>query len=229
MIENYFKKGAKFIFNPQNQQPVRGDGKKQTTGIVKYPNRVSTITILPTLTGSNQLVRSRKTSYEWLPWDPGETSTLVLDKQDVITGPMSGCIISVWKEKKQIVVGHVGTTMNKKQSTAAKESFLKHLPTTATGFNPAIEWARKDYIDLMKGHKNLLRTPEVFAIVTWKGVGFAILALKLKDYYLCGGVRKVSKSKMKYNDLITKFAGIEKGKVKQLAKKLNMIQFKNPV
>ena len=224
MIETNFKKGAKFTFGLQNKEPTRKDGEKQTIGIVKYPNKICTIKILPSY-AKKKFVPGKTISYEWLPWLKGETSMLVLDKNVVITGPMSGCIIPVWKDKRQFVVGHVGTTDVKKQSTKAKENFLSQMPGTAKGFNPAKEWIYRDHQSLMEAHKGYQR-PSVFALVTRLGVCHTILAIKLEKYYLSGGIKKVPTMELK--NLITKFAGIEKGRVKQLANKLNIIRVKKP-
>jgi hypothetical protein len=64
-------------------------------------------------------------NFQWLGWYKGAVSQAALGNTDVLTGPMSGCWITVHQFSGQPHVGHVGTfeTPNHPKSVAAKKAW----------------------------------------------------------------------------------------------------------
>ncbi len=84
-------------------------------------------------------------NFKWLPWYQGDISETVLD-HDVLTGPMSGCILVSYRSGGVITAGHIGTitvtaTMPATINTNVKalwNGFANAHPADVIGgFNPA--------------------------------------------------------------------------------------------
>jgi hypothetical protein len=58
--------------------------------------------------GTNPAASKLHRNFKFLPWYQGDISETVLD-QDVLTGPMSGCIIVRYRRNGSLCVGHIGT------------------------------------------------------------------------------------------------------------------------
>src|SRR5882762_4646648 len=69
-------------------------------GFQNYPGTLLNVDLPPTI----------PRRYKWLPWHPGMISATVLD-DDVLTGPMSGCLIAGYFDTGgRGKVAHIGTT-----------------------------------------------------------------------------------------------------------------------
>jgi hypothetical protein len=84
-------------------------------------------------------------NFQWLAWIPGAISAVQLAWGDVLTGPMSGCWVVVFKQKGIEYVGHIGTSDVAAQTEAAKTAwrgFTSSNPQAPfpTGFNPLRAW-----------------------------------------------------------------------------------------
>jgi hypothetical protein len=82
-------------------------------------------------------------NFLWLPWLPGAVSEVRLGNTDVLTGPMSGCWLMIYRRNAAVHVGHIGTLNNPAdpKSVAVKaawNSFAKQQGTQILGgFNPS--------------------------------------------------------------------------------------------
>ncbi len=93
-------------------------------------------------TNANKVHRN----FKWLPWYQGDISETVLDK-DVLTGPMSGCILVSYRDLTGATkVGHIGTitvtptmpaTINTNVRALWNAFALAHPGNVIGGFNPA--------------------------------------------------------------------------------------------
>ncbi|WP_270939139.1 hypothetical protein [Falsiroseomonas oryzae] len=77
-----------------------------------------------------QIVVAGGTNYNWLPWLPGQVSVTAFTENGLITGPMSGCYIVVFKDPAApatfpVMVAHIGTynLPDSEQSIAAKTAW----------------------------------------------------------------------------------------------------------
>lgn len=58
--------------------------------------------------GSNTAANKLHRNFKFLPWYQGDISETVLDR-DVLTGPMSGCVLVHYLRNGHYVAGHIGT------------------------------------------------------------------------------------------------------------------------
>jgi hypothetical protein len=84
-------------------------------------------------------------NFQWLAWMPGAISAVQLAWGDVLTGPMSGCWLVVFKQNGIEYVGHIGTSDVPAQTEAAKTAwrgFTSSNPQAPfpKGFNPLRAW-----------------------------------------------------------------------------------------
>jgi hypothetical protein len=81
-------------------------------------------------------------NFVWLPWLPGAISEVQIGATDILTGPMSGCWIFVYRRNNAVVVGHVGTLNNPAdaKTIAVKTAWNNFANQAGTqiiaGFNP---------------------------------------------------------------------------------------------
>ena len=73
--------------------PFRNVGGQRTSAVVA---------------GTNTKSSKAHRNFKWLPWYPGDISETVFDL-DVITGPMTGCVLAQYVRDGKNVVGHIGT------------------------------------------------------------------------------------------------------------------------
>jgi hypothetical protein len=142
--------------------------------------------------------------YTWLAYAPGRTTRLSANG-DVLTGPMSGCIIPVWSEKGRRYVGHVGTAEVKKQNDRVKAIFATQMLQNTIGFNPGSGvWDATQIGGIVAKFKGWSKWIQV-ALVTDINQCFSILMVQVKqpDLWCCGGIRPVTE--MDYEDLRKKF------------------------
>jgi hypothetical protein len=111
---------------------------------------------------------------KWLPWHPGMISTTVLDR-DVLTGPMSGCLIAVYTDPLgRRKVAHIGTTGEAERSDAVKAAWrrfaIEIIRQTLSGFNPAA----MSGVPQPQSNANKFEQTEVWGMVTTEQRFFAL-------------------------------------------------------
>jgi hypothetical protein len=218
MIEKYFLQGVRFIWTKPNDD-TKGtmDGSvilsdpKLATPEMLYDGLDGEL-INPSLTNVTQLgfKKGMKIPYQWLTYAPGRTSKRLLSGGDCLTGYMSGCLITLWKDEKGLRwIGHVGTvTDNDKINKLVKNTFGSSLlPDTTpkpTGFNPLADWPQSELIALQKKFK---KPPEfkIFGLVTGEGNFFSIAMFKFAasgsgpGNWCCAGIKPAKI--IKFDDL----------------------------
>ncbi len=89
--------------------------------------------------------KTRRT-FQWLSWVPGATNQVPLGGVDLITGPMTGCWITLYRIGNLPHVGHVGTESlrTSTNSIEAKKGWDTwagaHMADLIGGFNPTGNW-----------------------------------------------------------------------------------------
>jgi hypothetical protein len=89
--------------------------------------------------------KTRRT-FQWLSWVPGATNQMLLGGVDLITGPMTGCWVNLYKIGGVPYVGHVGTEnlATSTNSIEAKRGWDTWAGANAGdligGFNPMRHW-----------------------------------------------------------------------------------------
>ena len=132
--------------------------------------------------------------YRWLVYALGHTTRLTAN-HDVLTGPMSGCLIAKWMDQGRRYVGHVGTvddsaTVNQR----VKNTFVAAMPQNTTGFDPANAWRHDEILKLMNRIKPFPGW-KIMALVTTANQFYSILMLKLtggqQNEWCVGGIKQV--------------------------------------
>jgi hypothetical protein len=85
-------------------------------------------------------------NFRWLPWLSGAISEVPTGGVDVVTGPMSGCWLVMYRRAGVTYVGHLGTDVARPVETGlVKASWngfaLAHPGDVLCGFNPFGSWA----------------------------------------------------------------------------------------
>jgi hypothetical protein len=122
-------------------------------------------------------------NFQWLAWFPGAISNVPLSSGDVLTGPMSGCWLVIYRQNGVESVGHIGTADSppSPQSKAAKEARHRFANTVArtsdliAGFNPARAWTGFPARQPGDGQPDILglvsTSRELYTVLTYKGDG----------------------------------------------------------
>jgi hypothetical protein len=143
--------------------------------------------------------------HKWLNYILARTARMQMTTtDDVLTGFMSGCLITLWPEGGQTWVGHVGTIdgadKDKPPNSTVKATFLdkiRSLPLTdrpnIKGYSPANAWTPNEILAMMPKTKRAIR-PQIVSLVTsdldfYSIVMFALVAEQ--GNYVCGGIKKV--------------------------------------
>jgi len=133
-------------------------------------------------------------SYSWLSYAPGRTARRMRVAGDMLTGYMSGCLITDWSENGMRYVGHIGTIDgNAVVNARVKSAFAGAMPSQTRGFNPAGAWTRGEITPLMLKFKGGAQE-RIFALVTSSGDYYAILMFLLvgkPNEWCVGGIKKV--------------------------------------
>jgi len=212
MIERYFTQGRRFKWNEPNEAAYGTDGAIIDSPVMPHnpmvyeglEGRLYKQTTANIIAHSQSgLTMGMSIPYNWLAYAPGRTTRLSA-AGDVLTGPMSGCIIPVWQEGGRRYVGHVGTTGNIMQDDKVKTSFACQMPQNTSGFNPGSDVWDNDAVAIIAKIKGLLKWIQL-ALVTTNNQCYSILMLKIKhpNLWCVGGIKRVQL--MDYTDIRTKF------------------------
>lgn len=201
MIEKYFQQGIRFKWNcPKAHTTGKKDGSivndpVRASAPLKYDGIDAALGVTLPHSSTLGLSPGKTVNYSWLSYMHGHTSRRLLSGGDVLTGPMSGCLIATWSDRGMRWVGHVGTvvesgSINKK----VKQQIGTALPTQAAGFYPDKAWGAGDIPPLLQKAQSVSKfaRPDVFALVTTSGTFFSILMFHLGgDEWCVGGCKRV--------------------------------------
>ena len=189
MIEKYFQCGVRLKWNKPADGKFGNDGAMVASAGVAAPMtydgldgqlqnpRFGTVNV-------SQLGFKMGMSipYSWLDYAPGRTAKLAVAGNDVLTGYMSGCLLTRWQEGSTTYVAHIGTINGddyKPLNKIVKDNFVKQMPADITGFNPASAWDPAE----LTAMQNKMKPPprfEVFGLLTTGGDFYAV-ALGILD------------------------------------------------
>lgn len=120
-------------------------------------------------------------NFRFLPWYSGAISEVRLDTVDVLTGPMSGCWLVLYRHGTTRYAGHLGTDIAAPAATAAVKASWNHFASTNPasvigGFNPFDAW------NTFPKPKTTLDGPgRVFGLYTTDEHFYAIFAFQQAD------------------------------------------------
>lgn len=209
VIENYFMTGARFNWiSPKDATGGALDGSIiDNPLLIKNPMAYDGMDgeLLGSAIHARTAGLTRKgmtIPYRWLAYAPGRTARCVLAGGDLLTGPMSGCLITTWTDNGVQYAGHVGTIDgNGAVNRLVKREFAAAMYTQLQGFNPAAAWTQGEIMQKVRSFKSPPRS-NVYALVTGPGVFYSILIFTLahqgakslggKVYERCvGGIKHV--------------------------------------
>lgn len=80
-------------------------------------------------------------TFGWLSWLPGSITYVNMDGFDVLTGPMSGCDLVMFRQNGKVYAAHLGTDVGADAANASVKSvwntFAQNHPNDVIGgFNP---------------------------------------------------------------------------------------------
>ena len=85
-------------------------------------------------------------TFNWLHWIPGRISEVQMGANDVLTGPMSGCDLVLYRRNGVECAGHLGTDVGAVAANAAVKAVWNNfaqnaiIPNLYGGFNPFLDW-----------------------------------------------------------------------------------------
>jgi len=133
--------------------PPPAGGVAQTPAVfVTLPQNLLTInestgvfTKKSTVTAGAHATKPWRT-FGWLAWLPGSISEVPLGGNDVLTGPMSGCDLVLYRRLGVVYAGHLGTDVGAAAQNASVKATWNGFATNAGaldiigGFNPFLQW-----------------------------------------------------------------------------------------
>ena len=200
---NYIYSGmapaGSIIDNPNKTVPMR------VAGLVSRANKN------PTHHRKAKILSGSTIPHSWLVYAPKYTSRIHLTgSRDILTGPMSGCIIALWNENGKNYVGHIGTELaGGDANKLVKANFAMRMPQNAIGFDPAkhINFAQLATIQRNLSAGGVKGTnPQTYALVTAsKNFYTLVLYFSNDDFYYVGPCTKVQP--MRYQALRSALGG----------------------
>jgi len=193
------------IYNPtQNPVSMEYDGLFDALAGVSQPPVVADA---PT--------KGEHTDFNWLTYVPGKTTVQQLQQANVLTGPMSGCLLIVWKPDAMNgqSLCHVGTNYDDPASTrTVKQDFDRVITSESTGFKPDAAWELKEIstpmIKLSTGPNAGQVSFKIFGLVTTAGKFYSIIMFQMlaqgQNIWCAGGIKEVPP--MTFQDLKQKLA-----------------------
>lgn len=193
MIENYFRRGVRFLWNkpqdaigPLNGAFVASVGLASNCsydGLDGHQAAIDPLLLHIQAGATLGLAMGANVPHTWLDYAPGRIAHVAIGGNDVLTGYMSGCLIVRGTYGGVMSAFHVGTIDgNAVANRTVKQNFAQNLPANATGFNPAGAWNPGE---LAAAQANLggagVATANVIALVTTGGVFYSILMFNVND------------------------------------------------
>ncbi len=137
----------------------------------------------------------------WLNYGPGRTIKAPLNNADLLTGPMSGCLLAIWKDDGNAdFAAHIGTTSNapadQPPNTTVKLKFYTMLislqnPNSVKGFSPLRAWSDSDIGGLTVLKPPDTEAPKLFGLMTAQKKFFSLALVKYNrvDEWVCLGIK----------------------------------------
>ena len=212
MIERYFQPGVRLKW----RCPPAGQGGAMDGSVINTPAVSSTTMTYDGLDGdlfqggphisTFGLSMGMTIDFDWLAYVRGHTAK-IRSNRDVLTGPMSGCLITRWTDGTGNWVGHLGTTDSSADiSSRVKSTFADFMPDNTIGFNPVRAWDGNETWAMMGKFKQRPDTGISLALVTPSNDFYSLLLLAIsgthQSQWCVAGCKKMPA--MDYHEL--KFA-----------------------
>lgn len=193
MIENYFTTGVRIKWIPPKEATRAADGSVVDTPAIPtnpmiYDGRDNELFDIVHVSTPGA-VKGMQIPYRWLAYAPGRTTRCPLAGLDILTGPMSGCLIARWVDGGTQYVGHIGTEgSNQALNRTVKRGFAAEAYSQLTAFDPASKrvWSEGEIRRKMSAFK-VAPGMNFYALVTSAGVFYSILLFSLQH----AGAKKV--------------------------------------
>ncbi len=182
MLENYLRRGVRLKWMPPRSQTTANDGAVVPSPLIPLNPLIydgMDDQIMANFHASSLgLTMGQQIPYRWLAYLAGRTATTPLAGGDVLTGPMSGCLIALWTDGGT-KIAHVGTIDNNPPaSTKVKRSFAAEAGAAGdlVAFNPAAVWNPGEVAAAM-GKRPM--SFQIYALVTRAGGYYSVLVFEL--------------------------------------------------
>jgi hypothetical protein len=195
VIEKYFMEGVRFSWSKpatrasnNNGAIVASTGAANAMSYIGLSDKVSPQLMISPVSSFGLQMRMA-INYDWCDYITGQTAQKQVAGHDILTGPMSGCIIARYTVAGVTYVGHVGTMGTPTVDTLVKRTFGMAMPPNTTGFNPSAAWGDRAPLSIKHG-----RVPTCFALVTTTGEFYTIIMMPehtSTTEWVCGGAKKV--------------------------------------
>ena len=184
MIERYFRAGVRLkwtfpaaVFGAWDGAIV--DSRSPTPAMIYDGVDAQLVSPYTSVTTLGLAMRT-PIQYHWLDYALGQTARLPIGPYDVLTGEMTGCLITQWSSAGVRFVGHVGTVTDKAQENkTVKNTFARGMSADVRGFNPAAAWDFGEIQTMLRSFKASPQ-PKVLALVTTAGNFYSIVMLRLQ-------------------------------------------------
>ncbi len=116
--------------------------------------------------------------YRWLAYVSGQTTSMPLAGGDILTGPMSGCLIATWTDGTT-KAAHIGTIDNNvSASRTVKRAFAAHAGASAdlSAFNPAAQWTPGEVATAMGTRPMAF---QIYGLITGRTNFYSVLMFEL--------------------------------------------------
>lgn len=197
MIEKYFQLGVRLQWQKPNNVDGPRDGDivdsiRPTTPMTYIGlGPIASPTLMMTHVSAIGLTMNMPIQYQWLDYTPGRTPRLAMGPYDVLTGDLSGCIVTRWTDRGVTYAAHVGTVESDPAvNRLVKRKFAFFMPKTTTGFNAFDAWANE--AAAVARRFNPPKEPKIRGLVTTRGEFYSVLMLRdgMNEWY-CGGAKLV--------------------------------------
>jgi hypothetical protein len=84
---------------------------KESTGVGWFNWTRSSQMVKSSTLGKNVPIKPHRT-FRWLPWVPGKVTFMPLAGSDILTGPMTGCWLAIFRYNGVQYAGHIGTHLD---------------------------------------------------------------------------------------------------------------------
>lgn len=186
MIEKYFKPGIRLVWMKPNDGPASMEGKvvdsRQTATPMTYDGLDGEL-INPLFMQVNVnefgFTKGMTIDYDWLDYAPGSTAKKPLGTKDILTGYMSGCIITKFTMGTTDYWGHVGTIDSLPDvSKKVRENFGKVMGPGTVGYDPFGVWSNNEIEQVRSKFKSRPKA-SIMALITTTGDVHSILVLAI--------------------------------------------------
>lgn len=181
MLDNYLRRGVRLKWMPPKSVTSNNDGTVIPTPHVAlnplvYDGMDDQI-MANFHAGALGLRVGQTIPYQWLTYVSGRTTTMPIGGGDILTGPMSGCMLATWTDGGQ-KFAHVGTIDNNvPASQLVKRTFAAHAGAAGDlcAFSPSSVWTPNEVAGAMGARPMAF---QIYGLLTG-GAHYAVLVFEI--------------------------------------------------